>query len=505
MPKLILMVPDVDSGVSRHVNLAIVRQVLKLTNINELTKINYPSELEKDAQVGSRIGDDPKANLFASTERVTIDVEETYGRDRILTAAIFRPENNFIFFDNALDVYIKPCYSATDVTINVRYRSRDKVQARRWRDDIKTHISMMRDINLHTLDYHYLVPPEYMVIMKEIHRLRENVASYGEDFETYFRKYGTQRLSLLSTIAGTQEAWGISETQMRVQGYFDFDTGPEEGSRENDTDTWTINFSYHFSYDKPIACAMHYPLMIHNQPLSSKFRDSKKVYELEQHQRSYSLSVFHLGAFEKMSRIPPLAQLSGIGIPEVDDFVPGQIVPSTIRVITALVKIDETDPLRLIDFTQLGKYKIIDPIIKFMKTEAPYMTKPYESVFSVTVYRKGNALPEASVHCTNDLKVYATKELSLRDYHHVRLGLVTDLSLLSKEALDRLRLNGDILRLVLSAIDYSLYERGKLPKGDYVTRKDLNDVMYEINKIRINPDHIRQFNTVQGFYVQVNE
>jgi hypothetical protein len=58
-----------------------------------------------------------------------------------------------------------------------------------------------------------------------------------------------------------------------MQGWFDFQAVPEVGGKEDEADTWTIGFDYHFHYEKPIECAMYYPLMVHN-PMRSVATDS---------------------------------------------------------------------------------------------------------------------------------------------------------------------------------------------------------------------------------------
>lgn len=507
MPKLFLEVPDTEASTARPITLEIIRQVVKNTGLNRNTNIVYPSELETDAQPGSRLNSN-EINKFPSMEKVYVDVEEDYVADRLLATAIHRPENNFIFIDHALDAYIKPTYSSTEVTVNFKYRSQDRVKARKWRDDIRNYVSMMRDVCLHTVDYHYLIPDGCLYILKEIHRLRENVEGYGEDFDTYLKNHSTQRLTQLTNLAGKQDAWGIAETQMRIQGWFDFEGVPEQGDKANDSDAWEISFSYKFRYDKALACSMHYPLMIHNQPLGKKFRHTKPPYELEQQQRSYSLSVWHLSHFEKNSRNPASSAITGLAIPDIDDFIPSQVLPSSMRVLTALVKIKPEDKRTLLDFKALGKYKLQDVFLDFlMNSEAPYVTQPYESIINVSAYRNINMIPHRFVQVDNTGVVSITDDLELREYHHVRLSLITDLSSLSKAALDRLRENGCAFRLIMMVINSALAQKGLLPismcTSGYVTREQLGLVMQEMDKYKL--DEIYQFNTVMNLYINSNQ
>lgn len=508
MPKLLLEVPDTEASTARPVTIDIIRQVMKATGIDKDTTILYPSEEEEEAQLGSRIGDNGEKNKFTSGNKVIVDVEEEYQQDRILASAVYRPETNFIFLDQKLGVYIKPVYTSTEVTINFRFRARNKILARRWRDDIKNRSSMMRDILLHTVSYNYLLPLETIYILKEIHRLRENQAGYGEDFDTYFKNNSTNHLSLLTNLAGTQDAWSIAETQQRIQGWFEFEAIPETGSKENDTDAWTTTFSYKFRYEKAIACVIQYPLMIHNQVLSNKFRDSKTPYELEHQQRSYSMSTWFLGEFEKNGRLIPNSASTGLAIPEVDDFIPGQVLPKTARLLTALVRISETDKRTLLDLKQLGKYKFVEQFINFLKSEAPYVTKPYGSIIQVTAYRNTNIIPSNFVTVSNDGIVSVTDDLDLRDHHHVRVSLCTDLTDLTDVVRNRLRENGCAFRTIMAALFPHMVDMGLLPismcKDNYTTRDQLLKITDENQRyIRSFGNHQDyQFNTVMSLYVQ---
>lgn len=511
MPKLLLEVPDTEASTARPVTLEIIRQIMAATGIDKNTTILYPSEDGEQAQLGSRIGDDGEKNKFPSTNKVIVDVEEEYVPERILSSAVYRPENNFVFLDQNLGVYIKPVYTSTSVTINFRYRTRDKVLARRWRDEIKNRFSMSRDVFVHDSQYHFLVPPEFIFILQEIHRLREAQAGYGDVFDDYFKNNATQRLTLLTNLSGSKDAWAISETQQRIQGWFNFEGVPESGNKENDTDAWTISFSYNFRYDKAVACVMQYPLMIHNQTLSKKFRDTKQAPELEHKERSYALSVWHLAHFEKMSRIPQNPLTTGVGIPEIDDFIPAQVLPNTMRVVTALVKLTETDKRTLLDLKQLGKYTLNEVFMDFLQnSEAPYVTKPFASIINISVYRGVNIVPDRYVNMNNQGIVSVTEDLNLRDYHHVRLSLCTDLTSLSPAAIDRLRNNSAAFCAIMRCINPYLFEDGlitdALCRSGYITRDQffrVVDYMERGNYAKGDrQDH--QFNTVMSLSVQAD-
>jgi hypothetical protein len=508
MPKLLLPVPETLESVTRPVVYEITRDIFKATGLPEDTLIYYPGDLEKTYQQGSAVSPQTDGVKLPFTSQVTVEVEEMYETERILSTAVMRPENLFIFRDDRIETGIKPAYSPTDVTITFRYRALDKTAATRWRDDIRMRVSMMRDLRLHNVSYHYLIPEEFLVILKEIHRLREVQGGYGEDYDTYFKANLTQRASILTNLAGKQPSWGISETQMRIVGWFDIpDNVPELGSKEDDGDTWTVSFSYKFKYDKPAECVMFYPLMIHNQLIT--YRPSESIDTPELHQRSYSMSAKNFSQFEAGHNLAPMLVRDGLSIPDFDEFIPGAVIPKTQRIFTALTSITPEDTRSLMNLGELGTWDWDDDVLAFLKTEAPYMTRTYMSIFCLSLYKNEALLSDRLVQVNSALDVTATQALSIRDYFHVRLSLVTDLSLLSADAKERLRNNGGVFLKLVDALDSNLKNTDCWPRilsGNYISRADFECVVDCLNPVTISQGNrqVYQHSTVMTLFIDAH-
>lgn len=506
MPKLYLANPGIHESVTRPIILDITRQLFEATGIPATTNILYPGDTERAKQPGSTINaGDPNFSpaTLPFTNRMRVVVEENYEAERMLSTAVMRPEHLPVFFDESIETVIKPVYSSQDITINFQYRAQDKNQAMRWRDEIRGRFSMGREQRLHDITYHYLIPPEFLVILEEIHRMREAVAGYGETFEQWFTKYASQRLSKLSTLGGTQESWGVSERQMRIVGWFDFEGAPEQGEKDSDGDSWTISFGYKFKYDKPIGCDMFYPLMIHNQLI--KYRPDQPIKLPDAQLKSYSNSAWNFGFFESGRQL--LGIPDGYSVPAWDEFIPASVPVDTLRVVTALCSIDTSeggDPQLLMSLQQLGGEVEFHPaIVRFLLKEVQNLTKPYSSPFLVNLYRNSQLLPHDKLRIDAGLNVYSTELLSLRNYYHVRIGLVTDLELLSDAAKTRLREDGEALALILSALGAEVCIPPILG-NNYVTRAEFTKAVGCSNREKLmrGDGQIRQFNTVQSLTIE---
>lgn len=444
MPNISLPLDDLHDSVERPVIFSVVRELLEATEISDQTSISFYDDEGKAAQVGSLITSDPaKRNKWPFDERVRIEVDEEFDPNSFYSIHTKQPEHIPIFKDEDIGAIIRPIYSPTKVSITFTYRARDKNQAMRWRNNIRAKTAMYADINLHEISYHTHLQEEFIVIVKELHRLRENVAGYGDAFDTYFAQHLSDKASIKTNLGGNAVLWGVDERQIRVQGLFDFEGAPEKGEKDGSNDAWSISFTYKFEYQKPILMNMVYPIVVHNQVLSSKFRPSEKAYRLEDQNRSFSLSNRAYNAFESDTRVLTYKGNDGLSIPAFDEFAPKSILPSTVNVMTCLVVVDTAiggNPRKLMNLGELGDVNLNPTVLSFIRqVEHSFLGNDYQSVFSLSLYRHGTLIQTGSLYVDQNLDIYSNFDLDLRKTYRIRLGLVTNFSYLKKEALDRIR------------------------------------------------------------------
>lgn len=510
MPKIVFTNPGVKDSVTRPVVLDIVRQVLEWTGLPKETPIQFPGELERVYQPGSTISTEVEFNRFEPNRRWNISVEEEHQMDRVLSTAVLYDDNPHTFWDGDTQVYMRPVYAPTDVTITIANVSKDKNEAIRWRDDIAARVSMGRDVKVHNANYSYLIPEEFFPIFKEIHRLRENVAGYGESFETYFHRYLSKKARILTDLIGKNQAWGVGETQARIIGYFDFDAAPEQGDR-GEAAEWRISFTYRFKYDKPVASLLKYPLMVHNQLISKDFRPTRLPERIEDYQLNYSMSSRALATFESY-RPSENNGIPGIAIPEFDEFLPaaGSVAPDTLRVLTALTSVDLTNPRDLLSLYELGEVSLDPQILSYMRGEAPYLTQLGRSFMHVNVYKDTTLMARQHYEVSDTLMVRLKVDPDLRATYHVRVSLYERPILLPSDAKERLRNHCGAAQLMMLALRPTLRDEGLLRQcmaGNYMPRNDLNAALELIDTrkdTKFNGE-IYQFNTVLVLYAQTGK
>jgi len=480
MPKIIQPIPDVTDSVTRPVTFDILRRLFKDLGMSTKTLIFFPDTTGVGKQPGTSIDAQNKdVATFPHASQVVVEVDEVYEHSSLLAIAVFRPEHPFIMRDDDLEVGIKPVYTYCETSLSFKYTARDKSEAMRWRDDFRGRIAMMRDDYLMNIKYYYLYPLAFLEILKEIHRLREETAGYGDDYEKYFREHVTPKTTKLVNQAGYEGRLAVAEGQKRVIGWWDVDGMPEQGSKEGEGETWTISMTFKFAYQRPIECAMMYPLVIHNQMVDQKFRNGEKPYRLTDTEDSHSLSTSQFAYFEAGNAVSKFNTLPGVAIPDYDEFSPSNIIPGTMRLFTVLITIDQTNPLLLFNLKDLGEHQLDPSVIKYLEADHMNLHRPRWSLINVSLYQGPALMNEKFLRIDKDLNVYSTEPLNLRAYHHVRVSIVTRLSDLPPEVIDKARDHGDTVIKIIDAGNPDVKDRCGLPKlvnGNYISRREMERV-----------------------------
>ena len=500
------MTPELNASVIRPAIKDIITQLQEITNIPKDTKILYTDYIQAGYQKGSTMTQQINKPLdrtsFQFGNQLAIEVETSYNEGNISSTAVRQPEQIPIFNDDKLGIIIKPVYSKTDIRINIRYRSSSPTEGKKWRDGIRMHISNMRDINLHDITYHYGVPGQFINILKEIHRLRENVAGYGQNLETYLSAHATTKFTTVANQSGSQKQLSIAEKQMRVLGLYDFEIAPEKGDPDDVNSAWITSFSYNVSFDVPIACNMRYPIFIHNQLLDEKYIPYEdNAYDIDKVDKAYSMSLDAFSHFD--ASLPVLndnEKTKIINIPEFDEFHYTGVLKGTVPILSVLCSIDDSDKKQLLNLKDLGDYGIDSDILAFLEEEHFYLTKPYKSIFFVSMYKFSGQTPDTEILVDSDLNVRSrTRDLSFRENHRVMFSIMKDLTYLDRESLSRLKrhknaaikvlkalnVNRGILNLIAHHVNFNSLLGDSLPTGEdlrklqmqYIQRNTVNTSM----------------------------
>lgn len=441
MPVDYALLPEIEESVTRPIIFDIMRQVQVHTGMAEDLKVYYAGDVGKLPQAGSTIDDSHRDIRMESARYLFLEVEEKFDDNYFHSMAVTQIEHPPLFIDRALGLFIYPSYTRSSVEISVNYQTPSKTEAFRWMDTIRIRLARYANVITHSITYHYLLPSELLDLLQVIHGLRESVKAYGQDIGEYIAQMASPRLRVLGDLRGGSLNLGVSETQARILGLFRSEDLPDRPTRDDKSGTWSNKFIYTFTYDRPIACTIRYPIMIHNQLLPEKYLTIVRQYsDPGNNPKLYSLSNHSLSEFEPGARAAQSGPDDYPILPIFDDWLPPQVPPGTGQLFAALCELETDHPNTLLNLSHLGEMAIDSDVLTFIKeSEYPYLGVLYDSILHLTLYR-GNAMASSgTLETTAELDVSSVRELDWRVNHRVLMSLVTNIVFLKQSAIDRLR------------------------------------------------------------------
>lgn len=440
MPVHNTTLPDIEQSVARPVIYRVIEQLFEIIGISKDTKILYAGSTGSVMTPGTSIDENDNKDARFATDRYTfVEVSEEYSTPSLQETHVHSYDNRPVFLDSGLGVSLRPIYITSDVSISIRYQSVSETEVRRWMASMFQKVSMGREIKLHDVTYTYPLPYPFVELLEDIWALREAVEPYGDIFRDYVVKHSSNRLTMLGNRAGEMRHLAIKETQSRIQGYFDFSGMPEKPSKERGSGTWEIAFTYKFSYQRPEGMMVAYPISVHNQFLPVKYLEFKPENDDVQERNSYQSYGYHaLGMFENDTEMDVISPRHGvIRIPDFDDFTATEPYMGAATALTALCFLED-DKKILLDLKDLGEYALDQDLIEYLKAEAPYLTRQYQSLVTLTAYSGEVPIDETKIEVTSDLIVQSKEVLDLRKVYHVRMSLMVDVHSVHWPALERL-------------------------------------------------------------------
>lgn len=472
MPQASIELAETHDSITRPVVMDIIRQVNKLTRAPVGTRLQYMGDIGATYLAGSDMvaSDEKEFNTFTSSNKMRVDVTEEPDQEHgtMLTMNTWQKDNIAIFHDHSLGVTITPIYARYSATINFEFRTENATIADRFRNDLRIKAAQGRQDNLHEVDYGYTFPPEFIFILRQIYDLRETVAGYGDDFEEYLEQFASRKLTTVVNQAGKEPRLVVGEKQIQVLGWFEFEGVPEKATNSNEGPARTMNFSYRFLYDKVIGCHIEYPLVIHNQMVPDIMYDEEPPYDPTQRIRAPSYHRFLLDQYTGLFPTRGCC-LDGISIPTHDDWLPDRVPPDTNTMLSAITLGDPEFPQYLFHLDDLGDWVIDEDIMAFIMADRFNIARYGQSLLHINFYDGGVPLSDGAIYIDDDFAVMAKEPLDFRRRYHARLGVLNNLMLMDRRAVDRVRKHGKavikIFKQLQCGFPHGMYVPELLPDG----------------------------------------
>lgn len=448
MPTISKEIPETVETVVRPLVVEIARNVLQRTGLDVDQPVFLAKELGGVPVNNAAMRSPNESANFDQAAHLVVSYEEEYHED----ATVYTPKSDYpaIFADEALGVWIRPIQCLTEVTISFRQYFDSEAQANNWRNRIRRRIAEERQHSKHTVSYHYPIPDEFMYVLMQLHLLRENRAGYGQTVGQWFKETFVSRVAPMTNQAGTVSRFSVKEQQTGMNGWFDFTDLPK---LQQNTTKWSAEFTYVVRYEKPISMGMQYPLMIHNQLVPDGLRIRGENYNVLVDPGYGNAQKTRYDRMMSTGTILPGESISGISIPEFDEWLPGYTRSYYSTLMRLMPALSESNLRTLGCLGTLGEWSIDETILNFMYKYHDDLTVSGRNPIHVALYVNDEIMAEDAITIDETLTVHASHDLSLRKRYHVWVGLSYDLFVLDENAVPRFLEDANVVKKVIGVID----------------------------------------------------
>lgn len=442
MPRETVSIAETYHSITRPVAISVIKDMIQNLGLNKETSIIFPG-LADQVPFNATTTDSATPTTPINTptrQQAFITVNETFADHTARSEHPDYIDAAPIFYDKELNVLVKPIYNTKMMDIGVTLRAADATTVRRWFIHLKDMISRDFQTGAHLIHYSYVIPEGIMLLLLEIYNKRESNAPYNETVSKYINGHFSKRFAIDTNQAGKANTPLIREEQTMVHAWFELDqTNPNNPEKNNNTGEWEIELNYKFYYSKVEKLVIDYPLVVHNQQIDTKFINLAQLPAFEhnylQRTTDARLPLSHFIGhrdYGSQVQIDP-----GLPIPWYDDWrLPealynGKTEASFLRVLT----LADLGSKTLMTLTDLGEFKISLAMLRYLKRRPISLTRIYDNIFTLRVFRDNNLLDMNKTLIDDDLNVGHTWDYNLRNVYHVSMTILTDPSLLSEEGL----------------------------------------------------------------------
>lgn len=475
MPRVTSENNETYESVTRPVALDIVRELGRIMRLPSVTEILFPGNTGQALQTGATLNYDGAPSKFPGGSRIRVSISESTDNTNILSENPFQENAPVCWKDSCLGVRLRPIYTSVVLTFRLEVQSRNRVEAEKLRDEFRVRTAMGRQQLLHAISYHYGIPKPFFELLTDIYTLREQVAGYGDTMDQWLRanEYkpanALPRLTQISTMVGNELRWVFGERQVAVQGMFDFRVAPEAPDKNDENGMYTYPIEYRVRFDKPVAMSVDYPLVVHNQMIPDRYHGTKSVGgwipdpyaqgELYSDKLTMALRKIIL---DKTLRSPLV--MGGVRYPEFDDWLPAAMPANTSTLYAAMVAVDLLDPTLVCDLKALQGVTIDTDLWQYMTVCGTKLTAINAAAIHVSLFDGTSWMGDQAITLTSDLIVRTTAPMNPRRRYHLRIAVLTDLTIMPDQCRYTLRTHGLACQKILAALQTTMSYGSYVPK-----------------------------------------
>ena len=348
---------------------------------------------------------------------------------------------------------IHPVYVTKKLDIGVEYVSISKERVESWYNDITLAVNDSTRINLHKIDYTYILPPKVYGLMQEVYSIMSKAGVVDTTMLEFIQANSTGKLTTLSSSTNSNYNLAVTETQTRIVGRFEFDTIPDKFEKDSETGKYSIGFNYTVSFEVPVSVRLDYPPVICNTVLPAKYILPKTNVINNETYSSNDKTALNSIESHKMDKYRSFRD-NIIIAPTWDDKTPEYKIKGLIPICSLLSVIDFSAPRHILNLRDLGDLEIdVDLLDWFSSGEHEHLTTLYGSPYNVSVYKDDLRLDHTTINVDSELNVTTTFDMGKCNTYRVVFSIVFDISKLTQIATNRLLESADMTALYMVTLN----------------------------------------------------
>lgn len=458
MPIVRRQIKEQHKSIIRPVVIDVVNDLIRFMELKPNTDIifNGYSEIAllPNGIIGIKTDNGNKENIRTiGRERIFINIEEEETETSLLEMPVTYPEQNFIFADQDIGVFVRPIKKRTSIRMNFNNRFTSRAAADQWLSNMEQLLAQLVKDYVHEVKYNYAYPDEVIGLLHTLWKYREYQAGYEENFSTWFRGHSTNRLTAIANMNGAQTDLVIGETMDNVVGNWEFERPPFP-TKANQLGGWQAEFSYRFEFDKAIGMVIQYPIMIHNQLLDASMIPKRrlpsyrgKVYQKPEQQTRFEGIQQDLGQEYNPNLTDWLIS------PDYDEWQLPVFDYKFLPQYQVLLQLDPNDLRDVVDLKEMGDYAFTERTLMYLRHVKQGIFGHHQSVIQIAVFEEDQMLaPECLVFDPLTFKIRSTYDLNLRKQYRVVVYIDADLRRLWENTVSDLKDRGVWTQEVISVL-----------------------------------------------------
>lgn len=467
MPQVNKAIGNTYDTITRPAAIAVAKDCLKQMGFDENAYLSFKGFSEAALNKTNSLEEIQK-NFFGTDTTAEVEINESPRQGMLYTMSVFRPDNMTIFRDEKSNLYMRPVKQRCEIELTFKLRFAGKGAAMRWRDDVYARGNLMRHKNYHRITYSYPIPLPFMDFLYDMHKIiSEEDVDEEKDFADWFFKYSDKRMTTLTNDAGRDHMVVLPESQVRVLGWYNFEEIVDKPQYDKDNNTWNVEWSYTFLYDKVIECVLSHELVVRQQPIPDRWFPVGRPYDLDLESDLASSNVDELAE----TQVQDFATGTGIYInrqPMVDTWWPLDATQLDLKyykpAFIALTTLLPDDNQLVINLNEMGDFELKPALLAYIASDRNWVTKPRESIINVSIFGNNSVAMSNQQVLDEMLNLKATGNLNRAPVYRVVISVLQDLTKLTPGADDRAKDNACLLNEALKELWERAAKLGLIPR-----------------------------------------